>query len=172
MTIDNGRESEVHSHAPGEGLALVSIGNSSRRDDGVADIVCSRMKKRYGDKVCRFDLGTHTGYLPDCLSGHAVAIIVDATSNGLGAGSLTICELQSDSIYKIDIAASHAVSWWDEIRLSGERIKMPESMTFFGIEVADSRWGEGLSAVLMSKLPEVSEKLAEVIDRKLEYANA
>jgi hypothetical protein len=42
---------------------------------------------------------------------------------------------------------------------------MPAKLVFFGIEVLDTGWKEGLSPDLQEKLPELREKLIAVLKR-------
>ena len=151
-------------------LVLVSVGNVLRGDDGVAQAICQELPDQVLDNVCRFDLGSYTNLLIDCLSGHDSAIIVDSTFSGAEPGTVTIIDLKPiiSTRSEMLLQSCHGFSIVDELQLARWRGLLPGNMLFFGIEVANVDWGEGLSETLRRKLPDLTAELKQVIDRALE----
>ncbi|HEY9868704.1 MAG TPA: hydrogenase maturation protease [Candidatus Obscuribacterales bacterium] len=147
-------------------LALVTIGNTLRGDDGAAQAVCNVLRETVAARVCRFDLGTYTNLLPLCLAGHDAAIILDAVATGGTPGSLTILDLTDPAraCSAGNISATHALSLADELQIAGIAGCLPRKTLFFGIEVQDAGWGKGLSEALRSRLPDLAGELERLIE--------
>lgn len=147
-------------------LALVTIGNTLRGDDGIAQAVCNALGEAIAKSVCRFDLGTHTNLLPLCLAGHDTAIILDAVATGGTPGSLTILDLThpARACSAGNISATHALSLVDELKIAGRAGCLPGKTLFFGIEVQDAGWGKDLSEALRSRLPVLARELERLIE--------
>jgi hydrogenase maturation protease len=148
-------------------VALVTIGNTLRGDDGIAQAVCNALPDAVAESLCRFDLGSYTNLLPLCLAGHEVAIILDAVATGDTPGSVTILDLSDPTraCSAGSINATHALSLADELQLAGLTGCLPGKTLFFGIEVEDPGWGRGLSEVLRSKLPGLAGELERLIGK-------
>lgn len=151
-------------------LALVAIGNVLRGDDGVAQAVCKALSKPMLDRVCRYELGSYTNLLIECLSGHESAIIIDSTCSGAEPGTTTIIDLKPiiSTRSEMLLHSCHGFSLVDELQLARWRGLLPENMLFFGVEVANTDWGEGLSEILSQRIPDLAAELEQLIDRLLE----
>lgn len=155
------------------GLALVTIGNSLRKDDGIAMVVCDLLPAHLRVSTCRFDLGVHTGYVSDCLKGHRIAIIVDAMENGTAAGTVSLVDISNlnSAASALNINSCHGLSWVDELRLSAKTDGLPSTILFFGIEIGSAEWAEGISPKLQENLPFLVRKLACLIAGMQEKLN-
>lgn len=153
-----------------QGLAVVTIGNPLRGDDGVATAICSAMPEATTRDVCRFDLGTYTGFLGDCLSGHKAAIIIDSTSNGTAPGTVSILDLGTllDRTAPLALRSCHGFSLADELRLAKKHAHLPKRIIFFGVEIADIDWNEKLSPALQEQLPHLVLSLSNLVTRVVE----
>lgn len=161
----------IHAHCKSpEGLCVVTVGNSLRSDDGIASELCDTLPSSLLTQVCRFDLGTHTGYLADCLLGHKVAIIIDCTRNGTEPGTVTILDLSSvvNRSAKADIASCHSFSFLDELLLAAKQQQLPERMVFFGVEASNVDWSEKLSSEMKKTFPLLMSRLSFLISVLLE----
>lgn len=153
--------SEIHD------LCIITIGNSLRTDDGVASALCDAMEDVVlDDDVCRFDLGTHTGYLADCLRGHKAAIIIDCTKSGAEPGTVTITDLVSvlgKHARTPTLNSTHALSFLEELQLIKRNGELPKTLILFGIEASDVEWSSGLSDEMNQKLPSLVSRLTVLI---------
>lgn len=153
-----------------EGLALITIGNSQREDDGIAEALCDALPESALKGVCRFDLGSFTGYLGDCLCAHKAAIIIDSTNNGTGSGTVSIVNLGAvlDQASPMKIQSCHGFSLADELRLAKKFKNLPKRIIFFGIENSRTSWKNKLSSDLQARLPHIVEKLSLLVSTVLE----
>lgn len=155
-------------HTPGNkgGLVLVAIGNTLRGDDGIAQVICDALPKPILQNVCCFALGSYTGLLIECLAPHNWGIILDATSSGSEPGAVTIIDLaqvlRTPCSIKLDLC--HGFSLVEELQLARWRGLVPETLIFFGVEVANTDWGEGLSKTLQVKVSYVASELEHLIE--------
>ena len=156
-----------------EGLALISIGNTLRADDGVATVLCKALPQELLARVCSFDLGTHTGLLAECLRGHKAAIIVDSTKNDFAPGSVSMLNLQSvlERPSLLSVESSHGFSFFDELRICSSGEALPERLLFFGVEASSIAWSEKLSDALETKVPQIIQRLSLLVTKILEEIN-
>lgn len=151
------------------GLCIITVGNSLRGDDGIAAELCDKVPQRVLEDVCRFDLGTYTSYLTDCLQGHTAAIIIDSTCDGLPPGSVTIVDLNAMlEEPNLSIKSTHGMSVADELKLASQLGVLPSRLIFFGVEIGDVDWDENISPQLQAKLPQLVSNLSFMIARILE----
>lgn len=151
---------------PGKhGVALVAIGNSLRGDDGVASFLCATLPDEILEQCCFFDLGTYTSLLGECLGGHKAAIIVDSTRSGVPAGDVSIINLHAVLAEPslLDAECSHGFSFTDELNFISTQQALPDRLLFFGIEAEASNWNEEMSEALKCKLPQMRERLSQLI---------
>lgn len=156
-----------------KGLAIITIGNSLRTDDGIAAALCDALPHHSLRGVCRFDLGVNTSGIGHCLTGHKAAIIIDATCNGVDTGTVTLLDLNA-AISKrtsLEIKSCHGLSLFDELRLAKQTIELPERMVFFGVEVSDTHWSDGLSQDLQGEIPTLTKGLSKLVHRIMETLN-
>ncbi len=163
-----------HSHEQSGQLALIAVGNSLRQDDGVAAVLCQMLPCELTAQLCFFELGPYTGQIKDCLTGHKTGVLVDSMSGGGQPGTSVIVDLTSliKSGGAMQFKLSHGLSLVDELYLAGQIASLPEQVTLFGVEAADSGWGEGLSPVLQNALPGLVEFLARHIELQLSLGKA
>lgn len=164
----------VHdSESSAHGLCLVTIGNVLRTDDGIASALCNSIPGHTLLDVCRFDLGTHTGYLADCLKSHKAAIIIDCTKSGAEPGTVTITDLLSvlnKHARTPMLKSTHALSFLEELMLIKRSGELPKTLVLFGIEASSDEWSCALSEELKGKLPALALRLSllvEVIQKSL-----
>ncbi|HEY9715692.1 MAG TPA: hydrogenase maturation protease [Chroococcales cyanobacterium] len=152
------------------GLALVTIGNSLRSDDGVALALCDALPHRIKSTICRFDLGSHIEHLAACLKGHHSAVVVDSTQNGSEPGTVSILNLALllESTSPLRVESCHGLSLADELRLAKREVRLPDRLIFFGIEANDVSWSESLTPALQQKLPGLVKHLSSLLEKILE----
>lgn len=147
------------------GVALVNIGNVLRQDDGVGQAVLDKLSESYKDKFCRFDLGTYSSHLIDCLEGHDMAIVIDATLAEGNPGKVTVLDLNKaiGERQALKLNSCHGFSLLDELQIAKWHGHLPPVLYFFGIETNNTDWTEGLTPSLKAALPQITEQLRETI---------
>lgn len=147
------------------GVALVTIGNSLRKDDAIAKLVAEALSDSTQNELCRFDLESYSQFLLDCVIFHEVAVIVDATKGQGKTGDVTIVDL-ADVVHnnaKLKVESCHGMSFLDELKIGDKTECLPDKVYFFGIEVGDTDWGEGLSQQMEAKRSEISKRLDQFL---------
>jgi hydrogenase maturation protease len=130
----------------GERIVLVGVGNPWRRDDGVGWTVADLAGTRLGSGAAIVHSDGEPARLIDDWADADLAIVVDAVRNGGAPGQ----------IYRLDAGAvvaapasrptgSHALGVADAVRLGAAVGLLPRRLVVFGIEVADTGPGLGLS---------------------------
>jgi len=143
------------------GIALVSIGNVLRADDGVACKLLDKLSQDVKDEVCRFNLESYSQFVLDCVAYHEAAVIVDAVRGGKEVGDVTIIDLKEmfERGAKLSVDSCHGFSFYDELLLIQDKSLLPDKMYFFGIEIESDNWGEGLSKALLMREDEIGLRL-------------
>lgn len=143
------------------GIALITIGNPLRKDDGVASIVADGLSLDVKEELCRFDLESYSQFLMDCIVYHQVAVIMDATGEQGTAGEVTILDLTAalDRKNNVDVKSCHGLSFMDELKMARHENFLPDRVYFFGIEAENTDWGKGLSMELETKKEELTQRL-------------
>ena len=159
-----------HNRQQPGGLLLLAIGNTLRADDGVAQILCAALPEQIKQQLCYVDLGPYTSLITSCLRSHQAAILVDSITSNNTPGSHLILDLtkilaQPDPI---NLNCSHGFSFVDELKLAHKTCCLPPLITFFGIEIQDTSWGEGLSKPLQAAIPSLVSSLVNQINLHLQ----
>jgi hydrogenase maturation protease len=146
-------------------IGLATIGNSFRSDDNIAARVCDALPTSALNQVCRYDLGTYTSFLGECLRKHKAAIVIDATENGTAPGTITVLNMTEilSGEKKVRVSSSHGFSFLDELRIYSKDTKLPSPFFFFGIEAKSVDWSNDLSTELEIMLPDLAKLLTVLI---------
>jgi hydrogenase maturation protease len=148
--------------------AVIGIGNTLRRDDGIGIIILESLLKFYK----REDVD----YLNSCISSfdlihrltdYDVVIVIDGINAGLDVGEVKISELK-DIAYKIDssIISTHELNLKNIFDLSKE-LGLNTKIYIVGIQVKDTSFGESLSEPLKNKVDEIVEAVSLFINKSL-----
>lgn len=147
-------------------VGLATIGNAFRSDDNIAARVCDALPASALNSVCRYDLGTYTSFLGECLRKHRAAIVVDATENGTAPGTITVLDMSEilSGKKQVRVSSSHGFSFLDELRVYSKDTRLPSPFFFFGVESKSVDWSNNLSTELEIMLPELANLLTALID--------
>ncbi len=160
-----------HSHSENsEGLALITVGSSLRGDEGLAAALSHSLPADLHKRVCRFDLGSYSGYLHECWISHKAAIIIDSTDNGTAPGTVSILDVshiitQSEPL---NIRSCQGRMLSEEVRLAKKRGRLPRRIIFFGIEIDKSDWNEKISGEVKVRLPKLVRQLSYLVTKVVE----
>jgi hydrogenase maturation protease len=149
-------------------LAVIGIGNTLRRDDGIGMIILEsllRFYKREGIDYLNF--GSDSFDLIHRLQDYDAALVIDGINAGLDVGEVKISELK-DIEYKIDnsIISTHELNLKSVFELSKE-LGLKTKIYVAGIQVSDVGFGESLSKALEEKLVGITKQIDKFIQEKL-----
>ncbi len=149
------------------GVALITVGSSLRGDEGLATALTQSLPRELCKRVCRFDLGSYSGFLQECLIRHKAAIIIDSTNNGTAPGTVSILDVSHflTQLENSNIRSCQGQLLSDEVRLAKRRGRLPQQIIFFGIEIDRDVWNETISGDVKAKLPKLANQLSFLVGK-------
>ena len=146
-------------------IAVIGIGNTLRRDDGIAILVLESLLKFYKQEgVDYLNFGIASFDLLHRLKDYDAALIIDGISANLAPGELNIFNLK-DAQYNLEHSATstHELNLKKLLQLSKE-FGLKAKIYVAGIQVKDTSFGEGLSAPLNKNKEEITKKISAFIE--------
>ncbi len=147
-------------------LAIIGLGNTLRRDDGIGILTLSALEKSHKLKnVDYLDFGSCSFDLIHRFDSYDKVILVDGIEAGLKAGELKLFALKdAEYLLKQEPVSTH------EINLAGlfylcDQLGVKTEIYVAGIQVEETDFGEGLSGGVKEKLTENTEGVAEYAAR-------
>ncbi|MBT9151191.1 MAG: Hydrogenase 1 maturation protease [candidate division WS2 bacterium] len=152
-------------------IAVIGLGNSLRRDDGIGIIILECLLNHYKQQgIDYLNFGIASFDLMHRLQDYDLALLIDGISAGLPAGELKIFDLKGISSSKEDsqetIISSHELNLLDIFRLS-RSLELKTKIYIAGIQVQDVSFGESLSTPLKEKLETITEQTNKFIQERL-----
>lgn len=164
-------------------IAVIGIGNSLRRDDGIGIAVLESLLKFYPRKGIEYINSGMAGFdLIRWMRDYEAIIFIDGINAGLpspcaqgldlAAGEVRIFELKDiESNLQSSATSTHELSLKDLLELSRD-FGFKTKVYVAGIQVGDTSFGEGLSDALENKKDEAVGKVVAFIDKILLEAAA
>jgi hydrogenase maturation protease len=146
-------------------VALFSIGNELRGDDGIAARLCRNLPPELRAKFDYVDLGIHGMDIASYIDGNDAVIVVDAILAPEHLGTLLVFDDLRDTSATPN--NTHGLSWLTALRLSSH-----PPLTFVGVPVASSDWGKGMSSQLEAQIDSLTQQLAAVCKAVLDRTYA
>ena len=149
-----------------EKRAVIGIGNTLRRDDGIGIIVLESLLNFYKRKgIDYFNFSSATFDLLSRIKTYDTAFFIDAINADLTVGELKISELK-DIEYKLDnsFTSTHELNLKSMLELS-KKLGIKTKIYLAGIQVADTSFGEGISEALEHKKEGIIKEIATFIDK-------
>jgi hydrogenase maturation protease len=149
-------------------LAVIGIGNTLRRDDGIGIIILESLLKFYKRKdIDYFNFGSASFDLLYYIKTYDIVLLIDGIRAGLNVGKVKISKLQ-DIEYTLDnlITSTHEFNLKDIFELS-KKLGIETKIYVAGIQVSDTSLGEGLSDALRNKKEDIIKKVSAFIDETL-----
>jgi len=146
-------------------IAVIGLGNTLRRDDGIGIIILESLLNFYKKKgVDYLNFGNVSFDLLHRLKAYDKALLIDGVNAGLGTGELLISELK-ELEYKLDnfVTSTHELNLKSIFELS-KNLSFKTKIYVAGIQVGDTSFGEGLSESLNNRLEEILQKIKTFID--------
>ncbi len=149
-------------------VAVIGIGNTLRRDDGIGIAILESLLKFYKKEgIDYLDFGSASFDLLHRLEAYDAVFLIDGINAGLSTGELKISELK-DIEYKIDNAgtSTHELNLKDIFAFS-KKLGIKTKIYVAGIQVGDTSFGEGLSDALKNKEKDIIKKISAFINEHL-----
>jgi len=144
--------------------AVIGLGNSLRRDDGIGVVVLESLFNDYKQSdIDYLNFGIASFDLIHRLENYNTVLLIDGIDAGLAAGELKIFSLDEASFLQKDGAvSSHELNLKDIFRLTGG-LGIKAKIYVAGIQVQDTGFGESLTQPLKDKLPQLAKQINEFI---------
>jgi len=149
-------------------IAVIGIGNTLRRDDGIGIIILESLLKFYKRKdIDYFNFGSASFDLLQKVRSYDIVLFIDGVSADLPIGELKIFEL-SDIEYKPNICASstHELNLKSIFEIS-KTLDLKARIYVAGVQAGDTSYGEGLSDALRNKKEDIIKKVSAFISETL-----
>ncbi len=145
-------------------IAVIGLGNSLRRDDGIGVIILESLLNNYKRPgIDYLNFGIASFDLIHRLQDYDATLLIDGIASSLAAGELKIFSLEEASFVKEGAAiSSHELNLKDIFRLTRD-LGIKAKIYVAGIQVQDVSFGESLSAPLKEKLQELTKKIDKFI---------
>ena len=149
-------------------IAVIGLGNSLRRDDGIGIMVLESLLnnyKRQGVEYLNFGIASFD--LIHRLQDYDTVLLIDAIAAGLPAGELKIFELKEISFSKeYRAVSSHELNLKDIFELS-RRFNLKTKIYVAGVQMQDISLGESLSDPLKENLEDIIKQIDGFIHKRL-----
>lgn len=154
-------------------IAVIGLGNTLRKDDGIGIIVLEALlKSSKHPQVDYLNFGIASFDLIHRLEGYDTVLLIDGIDAGLVPGELKIFGIEDISCNLKDTAVStHEFDLKSLFELS-KRFELKSKIYIAGIQVKDVSLGDNLSEGLKNRQEEILKGVSNFIDNNLrEYAH-
>jgi len=151
-------------------ICIVGIGNPWASDDGVGSEVVRRLQAEYGvgdQGAIKFMTLPQPGVeLLDLMDHCDVLMLVDAVSSGAPPGTLHREEWRPGLLDSrgVERASSHGFGVREVLDLATALGRLPGQVILWGVEVASTEPGEGLSPAVAAAVPSVVARLRRELE--------
>lgn len=152
-----------------EKIAVIGIGNTLRRDDGIGIIVLESLLKFYRKKdIDYFNFGSASFDLLHRIKNYDSVLLIDGINAGFNIAELKVSDLK-DINYKLDnsFTSTHELNLKNIFELS-KILGIKTQIFLAGIQVGNTSFGEGLSEALTQRKDEIIKEIASFIDKTLD----
>ena len=149
-------------------VAVIGIGNTLRRDDGIGILILEALLKFYKQEAADYlNFGIASFDLLHRIQNYDVVLIIDGINADLAPGELKIFKL-GDIEYNLENSATstHELNLKDIFEFL-ENFNLKAKIYVAGIQVKDTSFGEGLSSALDNKKEEIARKISVFIDKNI-----
>lgn len=144
-------------------ILIIGVGNPYRHDDGIGHEIIKILQNQPHPNVDLLDGGTDGLALIDEIAKYHRAIIIDAVNMSTSPGTVRVFTPDEAKIHiKSDTLSTHGFGLAEVIKLL-QSLNISTKLTIIGIEPLDISFGEGLSSIVESKIPEIMAVLMQFI---------
>jgi hydrogenase maturation protease len=147
-------------------LAVIGIGNTFRRDDGIGIIILESLLVVYKRQdIDYFNFGSASFDLLHRIETYDTVLLIDGINAGLKVGELLTSELKDiENILDNSVTSTHELNLrgiWEVCKNLGIKTRV----YLAGVQVGDTSFGEGLSKVLNTKKEDIIKKIIKFINK-------
>ncbi|MBN1526299.1 MAG: hydrogenase maturation protease [Candidatus Omnitrophica bacterium] len=149
-------------------IAVVGIGNTLRRDDGIGVTVLGSLLSLYKrERIDYLDFGSASFDLLNRMSSYDAMLVIDGIEASLEPGELKIARLE-DITYDLKeaVTSTHGFGFSTLLELY-KKLGAKTRVYIAGIQVADTSYGEGFTPQLADKKEEITGRISAFIDTVL-----
>ena len=145
--------------------AVIGIGNTLRRDDGIGIIILESLLKCYKrHDIDYFNLDSAGSDLLHRIETHDTVVLIDGINAGLKVGELLTSELKD-----IEYILGNCVTSTHELNLKGtweicKNLGITTRIYLVGVQVSDTSFGEELTEALADKKEDIIKKVITFIN--------
>jgi len=149
-------------------IAVIGIGNTLRRDDGIGIVILESLLKFYKrEEVDYLNFGIASFDLIHRMQNYNAVLLIDGVRAGLSAGEVKIFELQDIEYNPDKISTStHELDLKDIFEFS-KSLGLKTKVYVAGIQVDDISYQEGLSNILKDRKEDIAREISVFIDKAL-----
>jgi hydrogenase maturation protease len=149
-------------------IAVIGIGNSLRRDDGIGIHILESLLNNYRrGQIDYLDFGSASFDIIHRLQNYDVVLLIDGIQADLPVGQLKIFSLDGASLTEKSTAiSSHELNLKDIFKLTRE-LKIKAKIYVAGIQVEDVGFGQDFSLPLQEKTEEITKQIDRFIQERL-----
>jgi len=144
---------------------VIGIGNEYRHDDAAGIAVVQRLRALAPPGVELADTDGEATALIELWSGADLAIVVDAVAGTAEPGHVYRLGLPQRAAASHGPSASHQASLGDAVALARALDRMPHRLVLFGIQVAHTGPGLGLSVAVGHAVGAVTAEITGILRR-------
>jgi hydrogenase maturation protease len=146
-------------------IAVIALGNDKMGDDAAALIASRELQKKFGSRISFIEIPVAGFALFDKVEGFEKILILDSISMNHNKPG-TIIKLHKSDLTKILSWSPHYVGMPEIFKFAEQmQIRLPDDMQILAIKIEDPyRISDGLSEAVHSKMSELVEKAAAVIN--------
>lgn len=162
--------------SPRTRVAVIGVGDESRRDDGVGGAVIALLRDRHGERLGPTGIALATcdgdpARLIGLWEGAELAVIVDAAhARPAHPGRVYRLSLDTDALERPPTASSHGPGLGEAIELARVLGRLPAQLVVYAVEAADSTLGTGLSTTVQAVVGPLAARIEDDIVRHRDAA--
>lgn len=147
-----------------EPIVVIGMGDEYRHDDGVGPAVVARLRPLRLPGVRLADCDGEAGHLLELWQDARVAVVVDAVrAEAPRPGAVYRRSMRHPSLRGRLATSAHAVDLGWAVALSEALDRLPPVLLLFGVEVADTSLGTGLSPAVCAAADQVAAEVAHLV---------
>lgn len=145
-----------------KGVAVIGIGNSFRRDDGVGPAVAAAIEARQIPGVCVLTDGADPAAVLEAWAGVRLAVLVDAVvAAPCRPGRIHRCAIHE--LVGSTPVSSHGMDVATLLALGQALHRMPDDVVVFAVEAGETCYGVGLTPDVAAAVPHVVDAVVTEI---------
>jgi hydrogenase maturation protease len=149
-------------------IAVIGVGNSLRRDDGIGVMILESLLKFYKrEGIDYLNFATASFDLINRIKDYNRILLIDGINADLSAGELKIFKLEDIKWDpKAASASTHELNLKDLFELS-KNLGLKTKVYVAGIQVENTSFGEGLTEALENRKEDIVKQISVFIDETL-----